>query len=249
MPLPSLRLLMGFTPRDLFPYDTCLERAQCTEILVEQKILIVYPFRRVTDGPIYYNVEGHIYPFDGRTTFPNILKKLCSPDKFSYEMMHYLQKYLYKRRPWFNDPWIIKGGRPMDREKGAGSLHQVSSQRCRYMILLERRKPCECHKLWKPKHNLKVVPTRKYQEDVRKGRQQEQETIEAEKAALSSTPPRATAAMPSHIPVPAYSPASDSEGWYGDYEDSGYEDSRDKEDSHLISGSTLSLNGLKAHLG
>lgn len=228
---------MGFTPGDLLPYDTCLERAPCTEILVEQKIFMLEPFRRLTDGPIHYRVEGQIYPFDGGTTFPDILERLCSPDKFSYEMMHYLQKYLNKHQPWFNEPWIIKGGRKMDKEKRAGFLHQVSSKRCRYMILLERRKQCACHKSWTPKHNLKVVATRKCREVVRKRDEHEKKRLEAEKAGpppTPPTPPTHTSARPSHASTTAYSPAGGSEGWYGDHDDSGYDDSGEKEVNLLV---------------
>ncbi|KIW47303.1 uncharacterized protein PV06_00014 [Exophiala oligosperma] len=238
MPLPSLRLLMGFTPRDLFPYDICFERAPCTEILTEQKIVILEHFRLVTDGPIHYSVKGQIYPFDGGTTFPNILGKLCSPDTFSYEMMHYLQKYLNKHQPWFNEPWSIKGGRTMDKEKPGGFLYQVSPMRGRCMFLLERHVPCNCHKLWKPKHELDIVPTQRYQEEVRKKKKQAQERLEAEKAAPNPAPQLRTSthtfAMTSDSSTTAYSPAVGSEGWHGDYDNSGYDGCREREVKHLV---------------
>jgi hypothetical protein len=201
MPLPSLRLLMGFTPRDLFPYlEGYVEREACTEFLVEQHLLIMRPHENCCDSRLHYKVFSHIYPYDGTKTFSNLPEEdLQPPHHLSYELMHHIQTYLRQHRPWFKKPWSVKGAMRIDKQSSAFFLPQVSTDYTRYMVLLERRKPCECHKSWKPRHRVNVVPSRRCQERLEKEleKNKAKKLKEESKKRRNSAPPTYTSSASS----------------------------------------------------
>ncbi|KIW56708.1 hypothetical protein PV05_05345 [Exophiala xenobiotica] len=210
MPLPSLRLLMGFTPRDLFPYlDGYVEREPCSEILVEQHLLIMRPHEHCCDSRLHYKVFNHIYPYDGTKTFSNLPEEeLQPPHRLSYELMHHIQTYLRKHRPWFKKPWTVKGAMRIDKQSSAFFLPQVSTDYTRYMVLLERRKPCECHRSWKPRHKVNVVPSKRCQERLEKELEKEKaKKIKEGTRRSSSAPPTYTSSAYSVYPGALVYPA------------------------------------------
>ncbi|KAJ9602467.1 hypothetical protein H2200_013010 [Cladophialophora chaetospira] len=151
----SFRMLIGLKPPALFN-SLWSEREPCTEMVIsEQRILVVKWANRDRNNKEYM-VMHTIYAFDGTKIFDNLPVIFRAPQSCSFELMRDLQRHLKKQNL---STWDIKAALQVSNSSIPPLfLHKASSNNVEtHLILIERKKPCECHKLWKPRHELKVV--------------------------------------------------------------------------------------------
>ncbi|KAK4937782.1 hypothetical protein LTR10_021660 [Elasticomyces elasticus] len=161
----SLRLALGFIPADLRVHDDerdrCLKREPCTEIKLRQRIICVqysHTFNKIRQ----YKVKEIGDQSDGSDAFAPIPADIITPERYCPLKLNH-------------PDWKIKGVISPDLAKGDAARARAArvvkgqvnwSEKYKhdiYMVLLERERPCECHKWWKPKHDLKIVRTPEYE--------------------------------------------------------------------------------------
>jgi hypothetical protein len=97
-----------------------------------------------------YKVFSTIYPLNGMKTFTHIPETLSAPQNCSAELMHATQTYMRDHRL---RSWDIRSVYEMDATDATSAEDSDET----HLVLLERNKPCNCHKMWRPRHELKIV--------------------------------------------------------------------------------------------
>jgi hypothetical protein len=99
-----------------------------------------------------YKVFSTIYPLNGMKTFTHIPipETLGTSQNCSAELMRDTQTYMRDHRL---RSWDIKSVYEMDATDATSAEDSDET----HLVLLERNKPCNCHKMWRPRHELKIV--------------------------------------------------------------------------------------------
>ncbi|KIW72609.1 hypothetical protein PV04_00791 [Phialophora macrospora] len=146
----SVRMLVGLTPPDLA--DGSSKREPCTKTITVEQMILVLQWSRGESNNKAYKVFSTIYPVNGMRTFEHIPETLSAPQNGSAALMRDAQTYLHDHQ--FRS-WDIKCVYEMDATDATSPEESDET----HLVLLERNKPCKCHKMWRPIHQLKIVRT------------------------------------------------------------------------------------------
>ncbi|KAI1618341.1 hypothetical protein EDD36DRAFT_414023 [Exophiala viscosa] len=161
----SIRMALGFRPADLRIHDDerdkHLKREPCKEIKLRQRIIAVqysHTFNRIRK----YKAGDIVDPSAGSDFFESIPADVITPARYCPLQLNH-------------PDWTIKGVISPALAKGDAARAKTAAivksllkwpekySYDIYMVLLEQETHCECHKSWKPKHDLEIVRTPGYQ--------------------------------------------------------------------------------------
>ncbi|OCT46524.1 hypothetical protein CLCR_02129 [Cladophialophora carrionii] len=144
----SLRMLVGLTPPDLAHSPS--QREPCTKtITIEQMILVLQWSHGESDNKAY-EVLSTVYPLDGMETFAHVPETLSNPQSCSTELLRDTQTYMRDHQLC---SWDIKSVYEMDATDAMSAEESDET----HLVLLGRSKPCNCHKMWRPRHAVNIV--------------------------------------------------------------------------------------------